>query len=596
MSKMPTYKELLKRVRELEDIKSDTRQKLEKSYSEFSALSKRESQVNKVLKNLALGGSLDEVLAMILNVAEEESPGTIASILLVDKDGKKLLTDVKTRLPKYFTTAIDGTPIKDGMGSCGTAAFRGKTVIVENIQTHPYWKGVRELTQKAGLGSCWSQPVIASNGNVVGTFALYSSKPKQPSQDELKLMERMAQLAAISLESHHIKKEKLLLSKMLGNIIDSMPSVLIGVDPAGNVTQWNRKAEQETGITFVKAVGQQLEQVFPRMSSEMKKIYEAMKKQEMYSESRKTIKIDGKTRYEHVTVYPLISNGMKGAVIRVDDVTEQVKMEKMMVQSEKMLSIGGLAAGMAHEINNPLAGMIQNANVLSNRLTNTTIPANKKAAEEAGTTMAAISHYMGTRDLFRMIKAITDSGSRMASIVENMLSFARRSDSTYSTHNFTDLMDKVLELARSDFDLKKHYDFKSIIIEKVYEKNLPLILCVGSEIQQVLLNILKNGAYAMFEASKATKPKFTVRLQHEVTFNMLRIEIKDNGPGIDKETCKRVFEPFFTTKPVGVGTGLGLSVSYFIITENHNGTMTVTSEPKDGTNFIIRLPIERKTD
>ena len=99
----------------------------------------------------------------------------------------------------------------------------------------------------------------------------------------------------------------------------------------------------------------------------------------------------------------------------------------------------------------------------------------------------------------------------------------------------------------------------------------------------------------MFESPKDIQPKFILRLSHEQVGNLLRIEIEDNGPGMDKDTSKRIFEPFFTTKPVGVGTGLGLSVSYFIITENHNGSMDISSEPGKGSNFIIRIPVERKT-
>jgi signal transduction histidine kinase len=86
------------------------------------------------------------------------------------------------------------------------------------------------------------------------------------------------------------------------------------------------------------------------------------------------------------------------------------------------------------------------------------------------------------------------------------------------------------------------------------------------------------------------KPRFVFRLMREIKTNMLRIEIEDNGPGMDEATCKRIFEPFFTTKPVGVGTGLGLSVSYFIITENHGGQMSVESSPGHGAKFIIQLP------
>ena len=274
------------------------------------------------------------------------------------------------------------------------------------------------------------------------------------------------------------------------------------------------------------------------------------------------------------------------------DITERKRFENLIIQSEKMLTVGGLAAGMAHEINNPLAGMIQTANVLSNRLSNEAIPANIKAAESANTTMEAIHAFIENRGIPPMLNAIIESGQRMASIVENMLSFARKSDAAFSGHNPAELLDKVLELASTDFDLKKQYDFKSILIQKEYGHNLPMINCESSKIQQVLLNLLSNGAHAMFESSSPHKPKFILRLLYEEASKMLRIEVEDNGPGMDEKTMKRIFEPFFTTKPLGSGTGLGLSVSYFIITEDHGGEMTVESKPGSGARFTISLPLE----
>jgi signal transduction histidine kinase len=259
-----------------------------------------------------------------------------------------------------------------------------------------------------------------------------------------------------------------------------------------------------------------------------------------------------------------------------------------------MMSVGGLAAGMAHEINNPLAGVLQNANVLANRLGRENLPANLKAAQLAGTSMDAISQFMENRGIFKMLDAISKSGVRIASMVENMLSFARKSESSFSDHDPVILVDSVLDLAATDYDLKNHYDFKSILIQKEYESDLPMISCESSKIQQVLLNILNNGAYAMFKQPALVPPQFIIRLAYESDLNMLRVEIQDNGPGMDKTTAARIFDPFFTTKPVGVGTGLGLSVSYFIITENHQGTMNVVSSPNKGANFIIGLPLERE--
>jgi signal transduction histidine kinase len=121
---------------------------------------------------------------------------------------------------------------------------------------------------------------------------------------------------------------------------------------------------------------------------------------------------------------------------------------------------------------------------------------------------------------------------------------------------------------------------------------MPKVPCMATEIEQVMLNLLKNAAQAMAEkVSGGMHPRITLRLRHDG--DTARIEVEDNGPGMDEKHRKRVFEPFFTTKEVGTGTGLGLSVSYFIVTSNHKGRMAVESEPGRGARFIIELPLEQ---
>nr|WP_321398775.1 PAS domain S-box protein [uncultured Desulfobacter sp.] len=382
------------------------------------------------------------------------------------------------------------------------------------------------------------------------------------------------------------------LKNYLSNIIDSMPSILVGVDRDGRITQWNRKAQTLTGLSLEQVRNQPLIQILPFLDKEMHQIERAIRECHVISRPKVSRKTKADVHYENITIFPLTDNGMQGAVIRVDDVTEQVRLEEMMIQSEKMLSVGGLAAGMAHEINNPLAGMVQTANVIKSRLGDLNLAANLKVADDLGVSIEKIGAFMEQRNILRMIDAINESGHRIAEIVNNMLSFARKSDAAFSSCDPIQLLDKTLELATTDYDLKKQQDFKTIKIVREYEPNLPMIPCEGAKIQQVLLNILRNGAQAMQDQNRGDHdtPCFVLRLAREKC--MLRIEIQDNGPGMDKATQSRIFEPFFTTKPVGVGTGLGLSVSYFIVTQNHGGTMDVISSPEKGAKFIIRLPLQ----
>nr|WP_269746325.1 PAS domain S-box protein [Desulfogranum japonicum] len=383
------------------------------------------------------------------------------------------------------------------------------------------------------------------------------------------------------------------LRNYLSNIIDSMPSTLIGVDEMGRVTQWNKTAERHTGIEADIARGRMLPEVLPYMSLEMEKIYTSITQRQIIHEQKRPGFLGGSEGYEELTIYPLIANGVEGAVIRVDDVSEHIRLEEMMIQSEKMLSVGGLAAGMAHEINNPLAGIMQTAEVMSNRLRRgVPISANTRAAEAAGTTMESIEQFMDARGIYRMLDTINESGRRVASIVANMLSFARKGESIVTYSDLEELIEKTLELAATDYDLKKQYDFKQIAIHKDFKDSPLHIPCEQSKIQQVLLNIFRNAAQAMQEAGTPS-PSLGIHTYRDKKKKMACVEITDNGPGMDEITRKRVFEPFFTTKQVGTGTGLGLSVSYFIIVENHGGTLSVDSSPGKGSTFVIRLPLQR---
>ncbi|MCP4023605.1 MAG: PAS domain-containing protein [Desulfobacteraceae bacterium] len=389
------------------------------------------------------------------------------------------------------------------------------------------------------------------------------------------------------------EKELSRLRNYMFDIINSMPSVIIGVDKSLVVTLWNHQAEKQTNIKRENAQGKPVEQVLTKMEVHMDLILGSIQSNQTQTVSRKKSEENKEIIYENITIYPLGKDKVEGAVIRLDNVTDQVRMESMMIQSEKMLSIGGLAAGMAHEINNPLAGMMQNASVLINRLTKDDIPANEEAAKTLGIDMTVIRNYMEKRNVIQQLNHIKNAGSQASKIIQNMLAFAQNDSSGRSLENLCLLLDNAIELAKTDYDLKKEYDFRNIEIIKEYESNLPMVYCEQGQVQQVFFNVLKNGAQAMTEDRLGKDPEtwdaqFVLRVMDAA--DMICIEIEDNGTGILGEDLERIFEPFFTTKNVDKGTGLGLSISYFIITENHNGQMHVESSEGRGTKVIIKFP------
>jgi PAS domain S-box-containing protein len=385
-----------------------------------------------------------------------------------------------------------------------------------------------------------------------------------------------------------LKEEK----DFISDILNSIPSVLISLDKNANITRWSSNAEKAYAIKTDQAEGRRLSTVLPYLAEEEALIISSGSHPVKSGRFRKIRDDKNQHIYEEVTVFPLTGYHGEGSVLRIDNVTEHIRLQEKMVQSEKMLTIGGLAAGMAHEINNPLAGIIQTARVMTKRLSDIELTANMKAAEKAGISLEGLKKYLAERGINKMLQAINDSGKRASFVIKNMLHFSRKEEDSFSTHNPIIMMDQIIELAAIDFNLKKHFDFRNIRIIREYDRSVPEIPCSESQIQQVVLNLLRNGAEAMSEITDpAYKPHFKIKLRKEKT--MLRIEIEDNGPGIGIDTQKHIFEPFYTTKQLSSGTGLGLSVSYFIIVNNHNGKIQVESEPGKGTRFIIHLPLTK---
>lgn len=374
----------------------------------------------------------------------------------------------------------------------------------------------------------------------------------------------------------------------LKNIIDSMPSILVGIDDEGRITEWNQRAEQDTGVPTTKAIGRSCVDLFPELESQLDNVHEAIRTHTPVHTRRLKVEKKGETHYSDVVVYPLLANGAAGAVIRMDDITNRVRIEQMMVQTEKMLSVGGLAAGMAHEINNPLSGVLQSCQNIQRRLS-VDLPANERVAESLGLNLDMIRRYLEKREILDFIKAIQDAAARASRIVADMLAFSRTTTTDFQPARVEEMVDTVVRLAASDYDLKKKYDFKQIEIVREYDPELEWITCDHTEIEQVLLNLVKNAAQAMASCNTLPPQRITLRTRRQGDY--AQIEVEDNGPGMDEKTRQRVFEPFFTTKVVGVGTGLGLSVSYFIVTEQHRGTIEVRSVPGEGACFILRLPI-----
>jgi PAS domain S-box-containing protein len=381
----------------------------------------------------------------------------------------------------------------------------------------------------------------------------------------------------------------------LNNIIDSMPSAIIAIDHDLKVTQWNKGATTITLITRDDAIYQPLEESCDFLFPYLHLITDTLEKHITNKVERIQYNNGQKDSFLDMTIYPLLDTTRLGAVIRIDDITQRIQMEDMMVQSEKMLSLGGLAAGMAHEINNPLGAVVQTVQNIKRRL-NPTLKKNIDTATSVESNMDTICAYMEQREILTFLENISQAGERAATIVKNMLQFSRQSDKELQTQNFHHIIERSINIAKNEYDLSSGYDFKSIDLIKNFDYTMADVPCISSEIEQVILNLLKNASQALTEYK--SQKEFDMDWYSQIQIytrakpHCVELIIEDNGPGIDDDTAKHIFEPFFTTKDVGMGTGLGLSVSFFIITNHHAGQMRVESTLGAGTRFIITLPLK----
>ncbi|HXU94745.1 MAG TPA: EAL domain-containing protein, partial [Gallionella sp.] len=191
-----------------------TERKLAEQYEQFRS---------RVMEFLAGNNSLPDILAEIVRGVERLSPRMLCSILLLDSEGKRLVDGVAPSLPDFYNAAIDGLEIGAGVGSCGTCAATGERVVVEDIQTHPYWAPFKELAAKAGLGACWSQPVRSSSGEVLGTFAIYHREVHRPTARDIFLIENTAHMTSLAIERKRTEEALRHSEQLMRTVIDATP-------------------------------------------------------------------------------------------------------------------------------------------------------------------------------------------------------------------------------------------------------------------------------------------------------------------------------------------------------------------------------------
>ncbi|MHC4656569.1 MAG: sensor histidine kinase, partial [Planctomycetota bacterium] len=290
---------------------------------------------------------------------------------------------------------------------------------------------------------------------------------------------------------------------------------------------------------------------------------------------------------------------------KLEEANRELKeMQGQLVQSEKMASIGQLAAGVAHEMNTPVGFVASNFQTLENYVSKfkslvemyDELIGGIEVSEKAQLLDKANAISQSRDDMkidfvLEDIQGLFDDSkeglSRVTNIIQNLRDFSRIDQvEEFDEYDINAGIEATLVVARNE--IKYHSDVKAKL-----SKNVPHLYCNASQINQVFLNILLNASQAIKSREKEDK-KGTITIRTYVADDHVMCEISDDGRGIDPENLSKIFDPFFTTKSVGSGTGLGLSVSYDIIVNKHKGELFADSTVGKGTTFTIKLPISRK--
>jgi hypothetical protein len=387
------------------------------------------------------------------------------------------------------------------------------------------------------------------------------------SSEDIELLRTIAPYIAIAIENSTLYREQAERAKELASlkefnesIIESINVGILAVDPQGIITTWNSALEELLEIDRARVIGKPVHQVFePQLVRALRNVIGGSGW--AVSDPRTIYKFrtvaGHKELMVNVTVTPFeMKEGLKvGSLIVVEDITQRQQLEAQLQQSEKLSSIGLLAAGVAHEVNTPLTGISSYAQMLLKQLPK-------------------------TDPRYKLLEKIEDQAERASTIVNNLLNFSR-TDATEFVHvDIHKILDDTLQLVEPQLRGMR------LSIVKRYGADLPGVAGNATKLQQVFMNLILNARDAMPGGG-------TLTIETYLSDSMVGIDIVDTGVGIPPEHIRRIYDPFFTTKGTGRGTGLGLAISYGIIRE-HAGDINVESQVGRGTRFSIYLPFKRQ--
>ncbi len=404
------------------------------------------------------------------------------------------------------------------------------------------------IAAQPAAGGCWLIVPLIAKARVTGSVAV-RGEPGRYTSGDLALLQGLVSQASIALESARLVDLHDDGRRSWQEVVDAISPALCIVDRGGRIRRANRAFADLVNAPPAGLIGRPWQAfVPPEWTTDLQRALEQQG-------AGREVELRTGDRTYAVTVVPISSTDRTTVVLLFDDQTERRRLQDQLIQSEKMSAIGQLIAGIAHDLNNPLASVVGFADYL------TEVPSVPPALREP-------------------LSVIQEEAERASNIVKNLLSFARKQEHQRRPIPLKPLLDATFLLLRNQLMAHRVDGVLEV------EADLPVPDIDSNQIQQVFVNLINNAAQAIASTGRPG----TVVVRARRWLDGVAIDVVDDGPGMSEGLAAQVFEPFFTTKPEGEGTGLGLSISQGIVRE-HGGRIMLATEEGRGSTFTVQLPL-----
>jgi len=533
--------------------KAGLREESDKLHDELVAL----QGVNKITTQ---GFNIDDIIQEIVVHGKRLVKSSHCYLFLVDDSREYLYGMASTR-----TNAPDMSSIRFRIADTPAVILdtikKRRGIAIENLENYAWDDEFDETTR-------WRSIIVAplfAQDQIIG--ALVGSDEtacRRFTENEVLRVEMLAHQASIALENARLFQAVSRSQKSWETTFDAMQDCVSVHDTTGKIIRANAALARRLRTTPRAVVGRYCSEIYGPSDCD-KKGCRHMRRGKPENVVTEEIELPAMNGFFQISVSPWYdkNNQIAGFVHIAKDISNEKLLQQQLIQSEKLSAIGELISGIAHELNNPLTGVMGYSQLLQMRE-----DIDDRAKES--------------------LSKINSLAVRCQKIVQNLLSFARKKKPERILSNINEILNQTLEL--------RNYDMQVNNIELIseLEPNLPRTIADAHQLQQVFLNIITNAEHAI--RSARGRGRLIIRTRSNRRKGHITVEFIDNGPGVPEKYHMRIFDPFFTTKEVGSGTGLGLSLSYGIIKE-HGGEIFVRKHPgRKGAHFIIEIPIISESD